>query len=117
MFVSIVERGRTDSHGDIGPTPARAREIKQTALGADGNRSALIVYGIAEKIRSGIEFAQAGLSPLHLLLHGREQSVGFVGQRGRSPSLAAGDQRKSENASERARPRSVRHGARLLCPA
>jgi hypothetical protein len=60
LFVSIVERGRTDSHGDAGLTPARAREIKQTALGADGNRGALIVYGIAEKIRSGIEFAQAG---------------------------------------------------------
>src|ERR1039457_4371075 len=47
-------------------------------LAADRERDALVIHGVAEEVGSGVQLAQVRLSPLHLLLHGREQRIVLV---------------------------------------
>ena len=75
LFVSIVQRGSAYAHDHIGRSPAGVDGIDQAALASDDHRRILIVDGIANEVRSGIEFPQIILGPVQFLLHSGDQDI------------------------------------------
>src|SRR5579863_1521515 len=73
--MSVVQGGSPYPHDHIGRSPTGVNGIDQAALASDDHRRILIVDGIADEVRSRIEFPQITLGSVQFLLHNGDQDI------------------------------------------